>query len=93
MLKKTIWDNFLRNTELFAQRIVTKLSKIWVSDPGSEIRDPEKNIPDPGSKGQKGTESRIRIRNTELSFSNIASSVVLKFETINRKLYKNLRYA
>jgi hypothetical protein len=34
---------------------------------GSEIRDPEKNlfwIPDPGSRGQKGTGSRIRIRNT-----------------------------
>ena len=24
-------------------------------DPGSEIRDPEKPIPDPGSRGQKGT--------------------------------------
>ncbi len=33
---------------------------IW--DPGSEIRD--KPIPDPGSRGQKGTGSRIRIRNT-----------------------------
>jgi hypothetical protein len=30
---------------------------------GSEIRDPEKTYP--GSRGQKGTESRIRIRNTE----------------------------
>ncbi len=44
---------------------------MWVWDPGSEIRDlrsgirdPEKHIPDPGSKGQKGTGSRIRIRNT-----------------------------
>ncbi len=26
----------------FTQKIVTKLSKIWVWDPGSEIRDPEK---------------------------------------------------
>jgi hypothetical protein len=46
----------------FTQKIVTKLSKIWVWDPGSEIRDPEKTysgsriqgskrhrIPDPGS--------------------------------------------
>ncbi len=39
-------------------KIVTKLSKIWVWDPGSEIR--EKPIPDPRSKGQKGTGSRIR---------------------------------
>jgi hypothetical protein len=34
-----------------------KLSKIWVRDPRSGIR--EKPIPDPGSKGQKGTGSRI----------------------------------
>jgi hypothetical protein len=35
---------------------------------GFGIRDPEKNlfrIPDPRSRGQKGTGSRIRIRNTE----------------------------
>jgi hypothetical protein len=34
---------------------------------GVGIRDPEKDFPDPGSgsKGQKGTGSRIRIRNTE----------------------------
>ena len=34
-------------------KIVTKLSKIWVWDSGSKIRDPEKNllrIPDPGVK-------------------------------------------
>jgi hypothetical protein len=31
---------------------------------GFGIRDPEKPIPDPGSRGQKGTGSRIRIRNT-----------------------------
>jgi hypothetical protein len=31
---------------------------------GSEIRDLEKPVPDPGSRGQKGTGSRIRIRNT-----------------------------
>jgi hypothetical protein len=30
---------------------------------GSEIRN--KPIPDPGSRGQKGTGSRIRIRNTD----------------------------
>jgi len=27
------------------QNIVTKLSKIWVRDPGSRIRDPEKTYP------------------------------------------------
>jgi hypothetical protein len=57
MLKKKIWTNFQRIIELFIQKIVTKLSKIWVLDPGSENRDPEKThpgsrvkkAPDPGS--------------------------------------------
>jgi hypothetical protein len=40
-----------------------------IRDPRSGIRDPrsgirKKPIPDPGSRGQKGTGSRIRIRNT-----------------------------
>jgi hypothetical protein len=63
MLKKKIWANFLRIIELFTQKIVSKLSKIWVWDPGSGIR--KKPVPDPGSRGQKGTGSRIRIRNTD----------------------------
>ncbi len=42
MLKKKIWANFQRIIELFTQKIVTKLSKIWVWDPRAEIRDPEK---------------------------------------------------
>jgi hypothetical protein len=58
MLTKKIWANFQRIIELFTQNIVTKLSKIWVWDPGSRIR--KKPIPDPGSKGEKGTGSRIR---------------------------------
>ncbi len=33
--KKKIWANFQRIIELFAQKIVTKLSKVWVWDPGS----------------------------------------------------------
>jgi hypothetical protein len=60
VLKKKIWANFQKIIELFTQNIVNRLSKIWVWDPGSEIRDPEKKpIPDPGSRGQKGTGSRI----------------------------------
>jgi hypothetical protein len=52
-----MWPNFQIIIELFAQKIVTKLSKVWIWDPGSEIRDPGvKKAPDPGS--------RIRIRNT-----------------------------
>ncbi len=48
VLKKKICANFKRIIELFAQKIVTKLSKVWVWDPGSG-----KNlfrIPDPGAK-------------------------------------------
>jgi hypothetical protein len=55
MSKKKIWANFQRILELIIQNIVTKLSKIWVWDPRSEIQDPGsgKNlfrIPDPGFK-------------------------------------------
>jgi hypothetical protein len=64
MLKTKIWANFHRIIELFTQTIVSTLSKIWVWYPGSEIRVPEKPIPDPGSRGRKGTGSRIPIRNT-----------------------------
>jgi hypothetical protein len=52
-MKKKIGANFQRIIELFTPKIVTKLSKLWVWDPGSEIRDPGKNlfrIPDPGVK-------------------------------------------
>jgi hypothetical protein len=58
MLKKKIWANFQRIVEVFTQKIFNMLSNIWVWDPGSEIR--KKPIPDPGSRGQKGTGSRIR---------------------------------
>jgi hypothetical protein len=56
MLKKKIWANFRRIIELFTQKIVTKLSKMWVWDPGSgkktfRIPDPGvKKAPDPGSR-------------------------------------------
>ncbi len=43
MLKKKIWANFHRIIELFTQTIVTKLSKIWVWDPGVKRH----RIPDP----------------------------------------------
>jgi hypothetical protein len=41
--------------ELFTKKVVTKISKIWVWDPGSGIRDPGSGInpfriPDPGVK-------------------------------------------
>ncbi len=57
VLKRWIWADFQRIIEPFTQKIVTKLSKILVWDPGSR-----KNlfrIPYPGSRGQRGTGSRI----------------------------------
>jgi hypothetical protein len=72
MPKKIIWANSQRIIELFNQKIVPKLSKIWVWDPGSGIQDlgfaiRKKPIPDPGSRGQEGTGSRIR--NTGQTFN------------------------
>jgi hypothetical protein len=45
-----IWANLQRIIELFTQKVVTKLSKIEVWDPGSEIRKNLFRIPDLGSK-------------------------------------------
>jgi hypothetical protein len=41
-LKKKIGASFQKIIELFTQKFVTNLSKIWVWDPGSEIWDLEK---------------------------------------------------
>jgi hypothetical protein len=55
VLKKKIWANFQRIIEFFTQKIINKLLKIWVRDPGSgknlfRIPDPGvKEAPDPGS--------------------------------------------
>jgi hypothetical protein len=50
VLKKKIWANFQRIIELFTREIVTKLSKVWVWDPGSRIQGSKRHrIPDPGS--------------------------------------------
>jgi hypothetical protein len=67
MLNKNIWANFQRIIELFTQKIVTKLSKIWVWDPGSG----KKPIPDPGSRGQKGTGSRIRNTGNRIQYFSL----------------------
>ncbi len=58
MLKKKNWANFQRIIQLFTPKIVTKLSKLWVW-----FRDPRSGIWEKtysGSRGQKGTGSRIR---------------------------------
>jgi hypothetical protein len=57
VLKKKMLPNFLRIIEFFTQNIAKQLSKIWVWDPGSKIRNTEKTYS--GSRGQKGTGSRI----------------------------------
>ncbi len=62
VLKKKIWANFQRIIELFTKKNCQKALKNKVL--GSGIR--RKPIPDPGSRGQKGTGSRIRICNTAL---------------------------
>jgi hypothetical protein len=69
MLKKKTWPNFQRIIELFTQKIATKLSKICVWDP-------EKTIPDPESRGQKGTGSRIQISNTDFCLMREGSGSV-----------------
>jgi hypothetical protein len=82
MLKKKIWASFQRMIELFIQKIGTKLSKIWVWDPGSEIQ--EKPIPDPASRGQKGTGSRILIRNTDRNGSEKRGIGARFFKIVSR---------
>jgi hypothetical protein len=66
MLKKKIWANFQRIIGLYTQKLSLSSQKygFGIRDPRSGIRDPasgirEKHIPDPGSRGQKGTGSRI----------------------------------
>jgi hypothetical protein len=64
-VKKKRWAHLQRIIELFTQKIFIKLSKKMGL--GSGIRDPGKPknpIPDPGSRGQIGTRSLIRICNT-----------------------------
>jgi hypothetical protein len=70
--KKKIWANFQRIIEIFTQTFVTKLSKIWVWDPGSgknlfRIPDPGvKKAPDPGS----GTLAKINYQLIILVLAN-----------------------
>jgi hypothetical protein len=68
MLNKKIRANFQRIIELFTQKLSLSSQNMGlgsgIRDPRSGIRDLEKTysgsrIPDPGSKGQKGTGSRI----------------------------------
>ncbi len=63
--------------ELFTKKNCQKALKNMVLDSG--IRDPgsgKKPIPDPRSRGQKGTGSRIRIRNTGIKDPMLFKSLV-----------------
>jgi hypothetical protein len=62
VLKKKIRANIQRIIELLAQKIVNKLSKLWVWDPGSEIRKNLFRIPDPGVKKAPDPGSATLIR-------------------------------
>ncbi len=54
---------------------------IRVVHPGSQIPDPDfLPIPDPGSRGQKGTGSQIRIRNT-----GINTKKWIRIQTLHKK--------
>ncbi len=57
--RKKFWQIF---KELY--NFLPKKSSLSSHKYGFGIRDPEKPIPDPGSRGQKGSGCRIRIRNT-----------------------------
>jgi hypothetical protein len=61
------WICIEENLSILTRKTVAKLSKIWS---GLFIPDPDPDflpIPDPGSRGQKGTGSRIWIPNTGIS--------------------------
>jgi hypothetical protein len=91
VLKKKIWANFQRIIELFTQKIVTKLSKIWVWDPRSEsgknlfrIPDPGvKKAPDPGSATlifiHKTIVTRSRYLVSEDTFMQIVCKILFEF--------------
>ncbi len=95
LVKRKIWANLQRIIELSTQKIVTKLSKIWVWDPRPGIR--KKPIPDPGVKKAPDHGSRIRIRNTEVNYlisfpagpSSRAIQVIEASEEQHLSMYSN----
>ncbi len=72
MLTKKIWANFQRIIELFYPKIAAKLSKIWVWDPGP--------------RGQKGTGSRIQIRNIAFKEKKISWPLCFSAKSIANKI-------
>jgi hypothetical protein len=86
VLKKKISANFQRIIELFTQNT---LSKVWSWDPGSG-----KNlfrIADPGSRGQKGTGSRIRNTGSSKSQSRSIYFLIVCWVVKSEKLYPSCK--
>ncbi len=94
MLKEKIWASFQRIVELFTQKFVIKLSKILVWDLGSEIRKKPISDPGSGSRGQKGTGSRIRIGNTGFVFDLLISvlNIWKDFKVLSRFIQKWIQH-
>jgi hypothetical protein len=63
MLKKKIRANFQRIIEVFTQKIVTKLSKIWIWDPEKTLF----RIPDLGVKNASDLGSRSATLNISIN--------------------------
>jgi hypothetical protein len=61
MLKKKIWAI----SEPFTQKIFSQLSKIWVWDPGSGIRESEIRDPEPEIRDPEKTYSGSRIQGSK----------------------------
>jgi hypothetical protein len=83
MLKKKIWAKFQKIIELFNQILSLSSQKygFGIRDSRSGIR--KKPIPDPGSRGQKGTGSRIWIRNTVYNVPHLLASRVAGYPNLN----------
>jgi hypothetical protein len=88
-MKKKIWANFQRIIELFTQKIVTRLSKIWIWDTGSG-----KNlfrIPDPGVKKDPGSATLIankqRFGSRRAKMTNKNRKKVKKYHVLKRWMF------
>jgi hypothetical protein len=97
LLKKKIWANFQRIIELFMQKIVTKLSKIWFWDPRSGIRDPvseirKKPIPDPGSRIQGLKRQRIPDPGSGSTLPTSTTNALARTEMLRKKHEESKKY-
>ncbi len=96
--QEKIWAKFQRIMELFTQKVVTKLSKIWIWDPESGIRDPGSGInlfriPDPGFKKapNPGSGSATLVRPLrQIQIINTACWTALKLLQMSKATKKNL---